>query len=1406
MEEKRNAIRVRMRAWTPASGYSSPPSPVSSQLGWDEGRDEDFQSQMDENGIIGLREAQGEADEVVLEKDEDMFSDVGTPEPEEGLPHALEDLSCHLSELLDSEPLSQPIGDDRLSPTHNDVEYSVSLEDWIENNDDDDDDDDEKPDEEDQKGFNIHRPFAHSRPDRDLFSGIMNNEIEEITMRRDESYPLQRNIDPQDNWIDSHDVTTHEGKDDENWTDVAVLETRTPSQNSCDERSHVSSSPSFKSASQTHFYPSLSEPSLQEEAENSRTDVKTFAESNSRQPRHSPRSYQPEEEPTLALSIFGSETGLPKLEQKSAGPRHNHHYHHQVSVTSGVDYPLSISAQSTAKDSTYRRRRHYRPSKTSLTDPDDVRKGQLSHPLPDFSKVEPRVRFPKSNYKPPKSRKPPHNERSKPEAPVVFKSPADIVREALSSNSAGPSNPAAPTDSQKPSNTTMPEELRCPLQAGAIMQQLQEDYNRLLTKYAEAENTIDRLRLEAKVSLYSDPPKPSQPGALSGVLKEGSKIMALSFPQAQRAELSTDAIQPIQQRLNSASRGTPPRPSSVDSVPSSWHRSPAAAPLTEGLSKQMAGFQLQVHEFEKLLKNRRLEPYEQTQGLSQLAQGQDSIERAYLAAREKHQQLQRQTGGRLGPFDPDRELESLIFQSGIQLEELKEWIEQSEQDQLVAPTLSDPPHAVQPCVSLKEAEPQPENPASAAHASDTVGLEVSSVSGESDGDGEKGEDDMLPSVCHPLNHKQHRVEKGFRSLMDHYQSFRDLSKLLDRDQGEVDHNSSDHSPHPARIDGMEIEQWRRSTNKRDSNKPLQPLPVSDALSGSSRVFNSMETLPGAPVPATPLPRKQGCGRRAAGSTQSQSSLGRRASKEIDGARRGQLQDGVVTPETDSGFMGSESSRLTPAAQSPVQQRAAVRATRPSVTQEKHQINPKSSSPAQTQPSSDPTGAHAIASGGAPGSSGRRGEARMRHIPSSSTSSSPLRWPSTPLQPWLSSESAHSLSEDGTGRGDQHEQPSNQDPSYLRSSSFTAPYHHGDHLKAQSSGQLANQHAAIESLQTEVNRLRERLEGSLRTSSPANRATEPTSSLKDIRDRAPRHTSTPHPRQRDFRSCARNIASKKEPRDTESTVKKEQERTIPRRRSASVPRLRLESETSIDSDHTQSEVMTPKHIPVSPMTAHRTQRSRAETRRPNSNLHTNRQKRSVSADRSNERKDEAAGRGRPGPLCLSCLARRSRTSGYQAKNMSSPCHTRYYTNHCPLCGADKTEAVPPPANHTFMQKETRLMQTGVPGVYLAVAPPPPVIGSVPMVQCVPFCASVLYLSNPVVTASYQKPVYIAPNEGKGYRGHRRRSQSLDMRHSLNRSLGRAIATASCVRDMSERMVHSLSSGLHRSSQLAKSCTY
>ncbi|KAF7696763.1 hypothetical protein HF521_005181 [Silurus meridionalis] len=582
--------------------------------------------------------------------------------------------------------------------------------------------------------------------------------------------------------------------------------------------------------------------------------------------------------------------------------------------------------------------------------------------------------------------------------------------------------------------------------------------------------------------------------------------------------------------------------------------------------------------------------------------------------------------------------------------------------------------------------------------------------------------------------------------------------------------------------------------------------MADCLPGpscSSHECNSMETLPEASVPVSALPRKQGSGRRAAGSMRSQSSLveragvGRRASKENDRALRAQLQDGVVTPETDSGFVGSESSRLTPAAQSPVQQMSAVRATRPSVVQEKCQINPKSSSPAHKEPSSNPSCAHTIAPGGVPGSLRRRGETRTRHIPSSFTSSSPLCWQSTPFQAWPSgeitepeqqSECARSLSEDGTRQGVLHTQPSNRDPSYLTSSSFTAPYHHGDHLKAQSSGQLANHHEAIGSLQAEVHRLREHLQGALRT------ATRCPSKNNTVH--IPPYTSTPHLLQHDFRSLERKTASKREPKANGRTVKGEQERTIPRRRSASVPRLRPEPDSSTDTELTHSEDMTPK--------------VRAETGQ-SPKIHTHWRKRSISADRSKVRHDEAEGRERPvhETLCSSCLARYHRSSECHARNVNSLLTTRYYSSQCSLCGAPKRDTVSPPANQSFIQKKVRPprakhMQPGA--LYMAVAPPPPVIGSVPMLQCVPVCPSVLYYSSPVVPTSYQKPFYVSLSDGRGSGGHRRRSQSVDAQRSLNRSLGRAITTASSVREMSQRMVRSLSSGLNHMSPLAKSCTY
>lgn len=53
-----------------------------------------------------------------------------------------------------------------------------------------------------------------------------------------------------------------------------------------------------------------------------------------------------------------------------------------------------------------------------------------------------------------------------------------------------------------------------------------------------------------QVGLCSEPPKPST-AILSGVIQEASKVITLSFPQAQRAEFGAGSAHLIQQRDHS---------------------------------------------------------------------------------------------------------------------------------------------------------------------------------------------------------------------------------------------------------------------------------------------------------------------------------------------------------------------------------------------------------------------------------------------------------------------------------------------------------------------------------------------------------------------------------------------------------------------------------------------------------------------------------------------------------------------------------------------------------------------------------------------------------------------------------------------------------------------------------------
>ncbi|XP_013880278.1 AT-hook-containing transcription factor [Austrofundulus limnaeus] len=326
------------------------------------------------------------------------------------------------------------------------------------------------------------------------------------------------------------------------------------------------------------------------------------------------------------------------------------------------------------------------------------------HFTPDFSKVEPRVYFPKGGYKPPRSQQ----SLVSPEAHIAFKSPADIVMEVLfdSDGSSTPTNAAT---------FIVPPEFRCRQQASTLLQQLQDDYNRLLTKYAEAENTIDRLRLEAKVNLNFDP---AQAGP--SVLHPGlslKKFLNLDFCAAQRAETPVGPPGP---------NGSP-RCKDSDSPHAVLEYPALGQQLSSFLISQTERFLQQLETFEDLIKNENLTHCQKKEGVSRLSEGLNSLERSYLLTRDEHRLLQ-QRGLEACPFDPERELEGLIFQCGLHVEELKE------QQTPGSSSTSEEEQTLTPPQSLHRS---PEGPADPG---------PSSASNKSDDEEEKDEETVRPLI------------------------------------------------------------------------------------------------------------------------------------------------------------------------------------------------------------------------------------------------------------------------------------------------------------------------------------------------------------------------------------------------------------------------------------------------------------------------------------------------------------------------------------------------------------------------------------------------------------------------------------------------------------------------------------
>ncbi|XP_054249201.1 microtubule organization protein AKNA [Indicator indicator] len=667
-------------------------------------------------------------------------------------------------------------------------------------------------------------------------------------------------------------------------------------------------------------------------------------------------------------------------------------------------------------------------------------RGRLNHPLPDLSKVEARVKFDQS-YRPPRGRVLPACPRA-PGGPIGFKSPAEIVREVLLSSGEG-----APP--QPPASPGVPLEFRSPRQATALVQQLQDDYHKLLTKYAEAENTIDQLRLGARVSLYADPPQPSHSLAV-GTMGTGCQVMALSIPKARTAAFSmapataspTLPASPIpvpgpsDQRGSSQSPSPPPPGGCCSTCPGPCCCS--GSQLTQTLAGQTQKLQAQVESFKGWIRAGSPAPQEQLQRLRKLKDVQDALEQAYLGARQQHPDTS-------GGFDPDRSLEGDIFRLGLCLEELKEQLEPGSAMQMEGP--------------------------------------------QGTGGDSKAVTEWLPR---PLWNKQRHVEEDFGDLLQQYKHFKSLPESLSLEQLSLtESGSQEEVDGPAAGDGglsrvprrtwslEEVADLKTSPLHPQERRAVQLPPRVTPWPGRTQGHLSTATTEEPPATAkpplgVPNPSQPPVPRRSSG-------VGSAATQ-----HHSHKEQRIVSPETDSGFVGSEASRVSPPMHTPEHQPPGSRtpgSLGPSIPlpatlrpHRKREVTPR---PSETTP----TGSYLMGGQGSTGSA---------HLPPSTPwqSSSPHRWAeSAGSEVGAGGESTHTDSEAegrsctsghpptmARGPASPPASPRTQTPTLLSPGPPSPEASRCDLL-----GSRLQRDQAIRALRDEVWRLQRRLEESLRRS-------------------------------------------------------------------------------------------------------------------------------------------------------------------------------------------------------------------------------------------------------------------------------------------------------------------------------------
>ncbi|XP_036711999.1 LOW QUALITY PROTEIN: microtubule organization protein AKNA [Balaenoptera musculus] len=1092
----------------------------------------------------------------------------------------------------------------------------------------------------------------------------------------------------------------------------------------------------------------------------------------------------------------------------------------------------------------------------SSSDAPKYGQGRLNYPLPDFSKVGPRVKFPKDeSYRPPKARN--HSRLPEgPARPLIFKSPAEIVRELLSS-----SGEVCPGEDPPPTHPTtrVPREFQTPEHATKLVHQLQEDYHKLLTKYAEAENTIDQLRLGAKVNLYLDPPQPSH-SIHTGTMPQGTKVLSFTIPQPHSVERWPGPAKGLQA---SEASGWPSaegdlNPSSPPSTPAlGWlpenpgiAQDQPSAEQAQELTSRASRFLAKVESFVELLQAGQLTPQDQLKVFQQLKAAHVALEEEYLkACREQHvaQQLAGSTGTPRR-FDPGRELEAEIFQLGVRLDELKGHIDQSQQEPEPAgsdsaldssPAMPSPhqptglpsPLEQAPTPAIQTLCPELDAINIGPHPLH-VNLDLSATSNEVE--------DRPLGLPTPLRHKELRVEQDFHGLLERYLSVKSLPEAL-----RLEEEEGKGQGHTLEVEGPASAPGKAAATRLPTRQPpAQPErshggPLEETVEQMASVkpadfhasvardrhLQGLDKAEAAPSgPSRPPPTQ---GTKSAESHQSSltslegSGISERLPpKSLCQAGGPHLEEPwMASPETDSGFVGSETSRVSPLTQTP-EHRLCQISTRGTLAQSFTPSVPRdATSHRQTRGLPVPRRA----------SEPIIPRSRAQRPPPGQDSPLGQRAPSFCLERALAAEMVVPGSE-FKGRKQLSEQlphGATISPPPTLAPAAAAPPHGPAETTSTFLRTRTGRDQAIRELQEEVSRLRLRLEDSLHQH-PQGSPKRPASNFD--------HPARARARDQPADSSATwgsHYGSKSTERLSGEPGGAEQSVPAGRRqaRSSLVPRevrrLSLSSESEPTSPRLFSE--RGKTTEDNPQAARDRRRGVGSTGRPERVTFRGQ----YTGQEYHVLTPKTVPRGSGPVSCPHCRPARTEDPGDAGtKDPLGPSHTE--TQRCPLCGrvvssskgegpdsassAPEMAATRRNASSTSSPKQRSKRAGSPPGPppalwYLAAAPSapaPPAFAYVSSVPLMPYPSATVYYAPPAPTsapsarAAAEWPPAVSPRPAR----RPRHSIQLDLEdlEELNKALSRAVQAAESVRSTTKLMSHSLSADLRQARGLRGSCLF